>query len=65
MGERWRLEGSYFGISETGDKAIDYDIQWGDVVFPVNSQVSSKLNFQDFRTSVGYSFYKTKDKELG
>jgi hypothetical protein len=31
----------------------------------VNAQVNSKLNFSDLRTSVGYSFYKTSDKELG
>ena len=29
------------------------------------NQIDSKLNFSDFRTSVGYSFYKTSDKELG
>jgi hypothetical protein len=65
MSEHWRLEVSYFWISQTGNKSIDRDIQWGDVVYPVNAQVSSKLNFSDLRTSVGYSFYKTSDKELG
>jgi len=65
MSERWRMEVSYFWVSQTGSKGIDRDIQWGDVVFPVNAQVNSKLNFSDLRTSVGYSFYKTSDKELG
>ena len=65
MSEKWRLEASYFWISQSGDKSINQDIQWGDVVYPVNAQVTSKLNFADFRTSVGYSFYKTADKELG
>jgi hypothetical protein len=65
MSDKWRLEASYFWISQTGDKSIDQNIQWGDVVFPINAQVTSKLNFADFRTSVGYSFYKTADKELG
>jgi hypothetical protein len=65
MSEKWRLEASYFWISQSGSKSISQDIQWGDVVFPVNAQVDSKLNFADFRTSVGYSFYKTSDKELG
>ncbi len=65
MSEHWRLEASYYWISQSGDKSIDQDIQWGDVVYPVNTDLSSKLNFSDFRTSVGYSFYKTSDKELG
>ena len=65
MSERWRLELSYFYISQNGSKTIDRDIQWGDVVYPVNAQVTSKLNFSDLRSSVGYSFYKTSDKELG
>jgi len=65
MSEHWRMEVSYYWIGQDGNKSIDRDIQWGDVVYPVNAQVSSKLNFSDLRTSVGYSFYKTSDKELG
>ena len=65
MSERWRLEVSYYWITQSGSKGIDQDIQWGDVIYPVNTQVNSKLNFSDLRTSVGYSFYKTSDKELG
>ena len=65
MSEKWRLEASYFWISQSGTKGITQDIQWGDVVYPVNTVVTSKLNFSDFRTSVGWSFYKTSDKELG
>ncbi len=65
MSEKWRVEASFFWIGQTGDKSIDRDIQWGDVVYPVNAEVTSKINFSDFRASVGYSFYKTSDKELG
>jgi hypothetical protein len=65
MSEHWRLEVDYFWIGATGTKSIDQDIQWGDVVYPVNAQVNSKYGFSDLRTSVGYSFYKTSDKELG
>jgi hypothetical protein len=65
MSEHWRLEVNYFWIGQNGTKTLDRDIQWGDVVFPVNAQVNSKYGFSDLRTSVGYSFYKTSDKELG
>ena len=65
MSERWRLEVNYFWIGQTGSKTLDQDIQWGDVVYPANTPVNSKFGFSDLRTSVGYSFYKTSDKELG
>ncbi len=31
----------------------------------MNSTVSSKFDFSDLRLSAGYSFFKTKDKEVG
>lgn len=65
IGERWRIEGEYFQLNRTGEKAIDRTITWGDQTFPVNAQVNSKLDFSDLRVSAGYSFFKTKDKELG
>jgi hypothetical protein len=65
MSEKWRLEASFFWIGQTGDKSIDRDIHWGDVTYPINAEVTSKMNFSDLRASVGYSFYKTSDKELG
>jgi hypothetical protein len=63
--ERWRVEGEYFQLNRTGDRQIDRTIQWGDTVYPVNAQLHSKFDFSDFRISGGYSFFKTKDKELG
>ena len=65
MSEHWRLEVNYFWIGQTGSKSLDADIQWGDVIYNKGTQVNSKYGFSDLRTSVGYSFYKTSDKELG
>jgi hypothetical protein len=64
-GERWRIEAEYFQLNRTGDKTVDRTINWGDRTFPVNSTVSSKFDFSDLRLSAGYSFFKTKDKEVG
>jgi hypothetical protein len=63
--ERWRFEAEYFQLNRSGDKIIGQDITWNGQVIPAQSQVLSKFNFSDIRTSVGYSFFKTKDKELG
>lgn len=65
FGERWRVEAEWFELNRNGDKQIDRNIQWGDVVFPVNTRVLSKFDFSDLRISGGYSFFRTKDKELG
>jgi len=65
IGEKWRIEASYFRISQTGNKTIDRQINFDDVVFQPNTDVSSKVSFSDFRTAVDYSFYKTADKEVG
>ena len=64
-GNRWRIEAEYFQMNRSGDKTIDRTINWGDRTFPVNSTVSSKFDFSDLRLSAGYSFFRTKDKEVG
>jgi hypothetical protein len=63
--ERWRLEAEYFQLNRSGDKVLGQDITWNGQPITAGSEVQSKFNFSDLRTSVGYSFFKTKDKELG
>lgn len=63
--DRWRVEVEYFQLNRSGTKTIDRSIQVGDTAYPVNAQMNSKFDFSDARVSVGYSFFKTPDKELG
>jgi hypothetical protein len=63
--ERWRFEVEYFELNRRGDKVLQQDITWNGQTYTVGTEVLSKFNFTDIRTSVGYSFFKTKDKELG
>jgi hypothetical protein len=65
LGERWRIEAEYFRLNRSASKVIDRNIQWGDTVYPVNSQVDSRFNFSDLRVSAGYSFFQRPDKEVG
>ena len=39
--------------------------RWGDIVYPINTQLTSKLQFSDLRISAGYSIFKTRNKEVG
>lgn len=65
LGERWRIEAEYFQLKRSGERVIDREIQWGENIYPVNANVSSRFDFFDLRVSAGYSFFRTKDKELG
>jgi len=64
-GFRWRFEAEYFQLNRSGDKVIEQDITWNGVTFTAGTEVQSKFNFSDIRTSVGYSFFKSKDKDVG
>lgn len=65
INHRWRLEAEYFELNRSATRGTNREIQWGDQVFPINTQVSTDFDFSDLRVSVGYSFFRTKDKELG
>src|SRR6267142_3823734 len=65
FGDRWRLEAEYFELNRSGDKVLQQNITWNGQPFAIGTEVISKFNFSDIRTSVGYSFFKTADKELG
>jgi hypothetical protein len=65
FGERWRFEAEWFQLNRDAQRVVNRDIQFGDQVFPINTQVSSSFDFYDLRLSAGYSFFKRPDKELG
>jgi len=63
--DRWRFEADYFQLNRSGNKVISQQIEWNGQTFPIGTEIQSRFNFSDIRTSVGYSFFKRKDKELG
>jgi len=63
--DRWRLEAEYFQLNRSGNKVISQQIDWNGQTFPIGTEINSKFNFSDVRTSVGYSFFKRQDKEIG
>ena len=65
FGERWRLDAEYFELNRSGERTLDRDVQWGELVFPAGSGVTSQFDFSDLRVSVGYAFFRAPDKELG
>jgi hypothetical protein len=65
MSERWRLEVEYFSLDRDATRTLAADVTWGDQTFTAGSTVNSSFDFSDLRVGVGYSFFKTRDKELG
>ncbi len=63
--ESFRLEAEYFSINRSATRVIGENIDWGGSPIVAGSQVDSKFDFTDVRLSAGWSFYKTRDKELG
>lgn len=65
LGERWRIEAEYFSLDRSGTQTISRTINWGGNAYPVGAVVTSEFNSDIYRLSVGYSFIKDPQKELG
>jgi len=63
--ERWRMEAEYFALSRDATRTLAADVTWGDQTFSKGVTVDSTFDFSDLRLGAGYSFFKTRDKELG
>ncbi|HEX7073130.1 MAG TPA: hypothetical protein VF226_03740 [Hyphomicrobiaceae bacterium] len=65
LSERWLLEAEYFRLDRSGERELSRTVDWGDLNIPVNALVSGSSDLEDLRISVGYSFFRRKDKEVG
>lgn len=63
--ERWRMEVEYFELKRDATRRLSGDLEWGDETYTAGSDVDSTFNVSDTRISAGYSFFRTRDKELG
>jgi hypothetical protein len=65
LGQRWRIEGEYFGIERDKTTVIDRELVIGDETFEVDATVNSFFDTDVYRLSVGYSFLKRPNAEVG
>lgn len=63
--KRWQVEAEYFNLDRDNEKQIARTLDWGDLNIPLNASVRGRFDFEDFRISVGYTFFRTQDKEIG
>lgn len=55
----------YFSINRSAIKILGKDIEIGDEVYPIGTQVDSKLYFSIVRAKYNYSFFQDKRVSLG
>ena len=55
----------YFGIFRSGQKVLEEDLEIGDQIFPVGSQLNTKFNFTIIRTKYDYTFFQDNRVSLG
>lgn len=63
--ERWLFEAEYFKLDRDNERRISRTVDWGEETIPIDAAVQSAFNVEDTRVSVGYSFFKRTDKEVG
>jgi hypothetical protein len=55
----------YFGLLRSAQKVLDSEIEIGDEVFPIGTEVNSKLNLHILKATYDYSFYMDRRVKLG
>jgi hypothetical protein len=63
--ERWRLDLEYFGTSHEGSGIATTDLDFGDVTIPAGLAAQARFDLDVYAVSVGWSFIKDANKELG
>ena len=61
---RHRIELGYVRLARDAEKTISGEIRFGDVVFPVSSNVKSTFDSDVWRLTYGWSFYREGGNEL-
>ncbi|MCP3870910.1 MAG: porin family protein [Gammaproteobacteria bacterium] len=63
--DRWRFEANYFSTDSSGSNQISRGIEWGDLNFNADANVTTSNDTKVARFAVGYSFLRNDRSELG
>lgn len=56
---------SWYDLKFTGSRVLGQDIQWGDTLYPLSTQVDSELRFSVYKLNYQYSLHNDDKVELG
>lgn len=63
--KRWQLELEYFKLDRDNEEQVQRVIDWGNLNIPIEGVAKGSFNIEDFRVGLGYSVFRSKDKEVG
>ena len=63
--DNWRVDFEYYSLKRDATRVTDRQINWGDQVFDISTELSSNFDSSIYRLTVGYSFIKSQQAELG
>ena len=62
--DKHKLRGMWFDFSRTRTRTSDFEIEWGDEVFPASTELTGRNRFSIFELAYEYSFLKRDNLEL-
>lgn len=65
LGDNWVIGLEYYSLNRSATRSVSRQLVFDDVTFPVSASVSSKFDSDIYRMTVGYTFYRTEDAEIG
>lgn len=63
--ERHRFDFSVFDLSRSASKQIEREIQWGDTLYVIDTQVDADFDLAIYKAAYTYSFLRREDAYLG
>jgi hypothetical protein len=61
----WKLDLEYFGFKPNGSGTAETDLEFGDILIPVGVTARSDFDLNLYSVSVGWSFLRSEQAELG
>lgn len=65
LGKNWRVEGEIYSLRRSGQRQLDTEIVFDGVTYPISAELRSRFTTDIYRVSVGYSFLRRDNLELG
>lgn len=65
FGQKWILAGEIYALDRDGGHTLSRDINFDGVTYPVNATVNSDFKSLIYRATLGYSFFKSDNYEVG
>lgn len=65
ISEHWQIQGEFYTLKRSGTTSLGRDIIFDGVTYPVSASVSSGFDSDVYRLSVGYSFLRQPNLEIG